>query len=339
MKKTLLLASVLALAIASFSLTGCGKSSSPTAPAEEPLQQLEALMAPPALPAPETGDICTIEDLEKLELERIILEDKIIEERKSSGQKGIPGDGTYNFDATIDVSKNMAGKVIFDNSYAKAEIVSGGVSFKPGFHWDAYISGGVLRNTQAYIQNTATGNATYKITLKGAYEKTYAANLYNWTQTNFAIVGGIVPVWVTFKIQIDGGSYFKAQASCWMQQGITVTSYVKIGAKWINGVGWSNITSSSPSATATTPTYGWNGNLTIQPYLNVFLSAYLYSVLGPRMLLTPYLTLYLDAPGRYIDTWANLRGHIYFDLKGMEQYTVWNKQLFLWSYKFSRRYF
>jgi hypothetical protein len=320
--------------ILAFWVTGCGKASSPAAPEAGPMQELEALLAPPALPAPESGEICAIIDLEQCELARIERETELLKERP----KGLT-DGTYNFDAEIDITRNMAGKVIFDNTYARAEIVSGGLTFKPGFHWDAYISGGVLRNTQAYIQNTATGNAAYKVTVKGSYTNTYAKNLYYWSQTYFSLIGGWVPAWVTFNIQIDGGAYFNAQAYCWMQQGVSVSSYVRVGAKWVNGSGWSNIAYHSPSATATTPVYSWNGSLTIQPYLNAFVSAYLYSVLGPRLLVTPYLTLYLNAPSRYIDTWARLRGHIYFDLKGLEQYTIWDKQLFLWTHQFARRYF
>lgn len=303
-------------------------------PSEQENQLNEMIGPPPVLPS--DSNVNTINDLARLEQARILQEQKGLELKKLAGVQGAP-DGNYSFDASVDVSKSMGGVVIFENNNVRAEIVGGGISFRPGFHWDAKIARSVLVSTEAYIYNRMTGNAVYKITFKTSYSNSLSRNLYYWNQTQFAIIGGFVPVWVTYGIQIDGGCALQANASCSMQQGVTIVSDLKLGVKWENAK-WSPIISYSPTASASTPTYSVKANLSIQPYLNVFVTAYFYSLIGPRLLVTPYLTLNLNFPSRYIDRSASLRGYAYLSLKGLDQknMNLYDQQLFLWTYPFPR---
>lgn len=330
MKKLLLFLVAASLILAS----GCNKED-----VLSPIDELEVMMkaSPPGLfPAPITGDVYTLEELESFELSRIENEAMYLE----TADKGLPGNGTYEFARKCNVSKSMNGIVIYDNTSARAEIVGGGITFAPEFVVKFNVASGLLQSAEAFIHNTATANPTFKVTAKKSFTNTWAKNLYKWTQTSWAIVWGVVPVWVTWEFQIDGGCYVSAAASGWIQQNVSVSSYVKIGAKWVRNQGWANISNlPSPSYSMGTPSYSWNASLTIQPYLNAFLTAKLYSVVGPRLLVSPYYTLYLNASSRYIDRTASLRGHAYFSLYGLNTSTLWNQQVFLRNYSFPRIYF
>ena len=307
-----------------------------------PMDELQDAInvAPPlALTAPSDGiftleNPCTNEDLLMIEQERILNEKSALNEIK-----GLPN-GTHTFTYNITLTKSIAGTTLYNNSYAKGEVTTGGITFRPKFYWKAYISGGVLQNTEAYIQNTVTFDPTFKITMKKSISKTYVKNLINESKTIFSIIGGILPTWVTLRAKLDAGSYMNASASCWMQQKVKISGYTKIGAKWVKGTGWSNISSTpSPTYTVYSPSYGWNGNLTIQPYMIAEVSANLYSVIGPRLTITPYYYLYLNASSRYIYRKAYLKGDVYFSLSGLGNTDLYSKNVFKVSKTFSTVYF
>lgn len=316
---------------------GCEKDEMPT-PMDE-LQDVIKVSPPLALTAPSDGRFtlenpCTNEDLLMIEQERILKEQQSLNDIK-----GLP-DGTHEFSYDVTLTKSVAGTTLYENDYAKGEVTAGGIIFTPKFYWKAYISGGVLQNTEAYIKNTVTFDPTFKITMKKSVSKTYSTNLIDESKTVYSIVGGILPIWITLRAKLDAGSYMYATASCWMQQKIKIVSYIKIGAKWVNGTGWSNISSTPyPTYTAYSPSYGWNGSLAIQPFMKAEVSANLYSVLGPRMTVTPYFYLYLNASSRYIDRTAYLKGDIYFSLSGLGDTDLYSRNLFNVSKSFSRIYF
>ena len=291
------------------------------------------------IPAPEGESYFTIDELRILDAKRIQDEDEIHHAKSLSAIS----DGVYTFDKGINVSKNFSGLTVLDNSYMKVQIVSGGVTFNPAFHFDAKVTGGTLQNAQAYISNTYKGNAAYKVTLKTAYQKNITKNLASWNQSAFTLIGGVVPFWITFKAQLDANVEVKASASCWIQQGVTVSSNIKLGAKWSKTTDWTNVSSAPyPTFTATTPSFNSNANLTVSPGLKVYLSANLYSVLGPQLCVNPYFNFYLNAGsgGYYIDRTAYLKGNVYFSLKGLGySTTLFNKDVFNVYKKFPRYYY
>lgn len=291
------------------------------------------------IPAPEGDLFFTNDELRVLDAKRIQQEDEIHHAKSFSAIS----DGVYTFDKSINVSKNFAGMTVLDNSYLKVQIVSGGVTFNPAFHFDAKVSGGSLQNAQAYVRNTYKGNAAYKVTLKTGYQKNITKNLVSWNQSAFTLIGGVVPFWITFKAQMDANVEVKAAASCWVQQGITVSSNIKLGARWSKTSGWTNVSSApSPTFSATTPSFNSNVNLTVTPGLKVYLSADLYSVLGPQLCVNPYFNFYLNAGsgGYYIDRTAYLRGNVYFSLRGLGYSTsLFNRNVFTVSKKFPRYYY
>jgi hypothetical protein len=327
--------------VALFTVSSCTKEefiNEPTEPVEvldEVMDDLERLN----IPAPIGDKSFTDEELRQIDTKRIQDEQDLF---KAKGLSAL-SDGYYTFDRGINISKSFGGLTIFENSYAKVQIVSGGISFNPSFHFDATISGGSVQSAQAYIRNTCTGNAAYKVTLKSSYTNTINQNLASWSQSAFTLVGGVVPFWITFKAQIDANVSVKATASCWVQQGVNVSSNIKVGAKWIRNVGWTNISSAPyPTFTASTPTYSSNVNLTIVPGLKVYVSANLYSVLGPEMCVNPYFRFYLNAGygGYYIDRSAYLKGSVYFSLSGLGNSTsLFNREVFAVSKTFDRYYY
>lgn len=316
---------------------GCEKEEL-TTEFDNPMDELQDAInvAPPlALTAPSDGRFtlenpCTDEDLLRMEQERIL------NEKSSFNQKGLPN-GTYTFTYNVTLSKSLSGTTLYSNTYAKGEVTAGGITYVPKFYWSAYVSGGVLQNTQAYITNTVTFDPTFKITISKSVSNTYSKNLIDESKTIFSIVGGVLPAWVTLRGKLDASVYMSATASCWMQQKIKIVSSTKVGAKWVNGSGWSNLSATpSPTYTSYSPSYGWNGNLTIQPALKAEVSANLYSVLGPRLTITPYYRLYLNASSRYIDRTAYLKGDVYFSLSGLGNTDLYSRNVFNKSYSFSR---
>ncbi len=291
------------------------------------------------IPAPEGDAYFTKDELRVLDAKRLQQEDEAYHAKSYSAIS----DGVYTFDKGINVSKNFAGLTVLDNSYLKVQIVSGGVTFNPAFHFDAKVSGGSLQNAQTYVRNTYKGNAAYKVTLKTGYQKNVTKNIASWNQSAFTLIGGVIPFWITFKAQMDANVEVKASASCWVQQGVTVSSNITLGAKWSKTTGWTNVsTAPSPAFSATTPLFNSNVNLTVTPGLKVYLSADLYSVLGPQLCVNPYFNFYLNAGsgGYYIDRTAYLRGNVYFSLKGLGYSTsLFNRDVFTVAKKFPRYYY
>jgi hypothetical protein len=327
--------------LALFAFNRCTKEDI-THDAENPIKELNSVFDDSLrmdITAPIDNNVYTDEELAKIEAQRLFNEHDIF------AGKGVTAlaDGIAAFDKSIIVTKNFGGTIIFDNDYAKVQIVSGGISFGPSFHFDAKISNGALQSAQAYIKNSFSGNATYKVTLKKAYQNNYTKNLASWNQTAFTAIAGVVPLWVTFKMQIDANVAIKAVASCWVQQGVTVSSSIKVGTSWTRTNGWTNISNPSlPTFSATNPTFNCNANLTVEPGLKVYLSANLYSVLGPQLCVNPYFRFYLNAGsgGYYIDRTAYLRGSVYFSLSGLGYSTnLYNRDVFSISKTFQRYYY
>ena len=309
---------------------------------KNPIKELNAVLDDSVridIPAPIDDNTYSDEELKKIEAQRFQNEHEILT------AKGLTAlaDGFQSFDKSIIVTKNFGGAIIFDNDYAQVSIVSGGITFGPSFHFDANISHGAVQSAQAYIKNSFIGNATYKVTLKKAYQNTYTKNLASWNQTAFTVVAGVVPLWVTFNMQIDANVGIKAVATCWVQQGVTVSSSIKVGTSWTRTIGWTNISDApSPSFSATNPTFNCNANLTIEPGLKVYLSANLYSVLGPQLCVNPYFSFYLNAGsgGYYVDRTAYLRASVYFSLSGLGYSTnLYNRDVINISKTFPRYYY
>jgi hypothetical protein len=324
-----------------FTINSCTKEEFINEPMN-PIEELNAVMDDPEridIPAPVGDNSFTNEELKQIDAKRILDEQDI----RTAKSLSALSDGYYAFDKGINVSKSFSGLTVFDNSYANVQIVSGGITFNPAFHFDATISGGAAQSAQAYISNTCTGNAAYKVTLKSSYNTSITKNLASWSQTAFTLVGGVVPFWITFKAQIDANVTMNSSASCWVQQGVTVSSNVKVGAKWTRTAGWTNVSNApNPTFSATTPTFNSNVNLTVVPGLKVYVSANLYSVLGPQLCVNPYFRFYLNAGygGYYYDRSVNLRGNVYFSLSGLG-YTssLFNRDVFNVSKTFPRYYY
>lgn len=307
-----------------------------------PIDELQdAINVPPPLALTTTSDgkftlenPCTNEDLLKMEQERILKEEVTFDQTKA-----LPN-GRHSFSYNVTLSKSLSGTTLYSNTYAKGEISAGGITYKPTFYWKAEVSGGVLQNTQAYIENTVTFDPTFKITISKSVSNTYNKKLIDETKTIFSIVGGLLPAWVTLRGKLDASVYMSATASCSVSQKIKIVSSTKIGSKWVKGSGWSNISATpSPTYTVYSPSYSWKGNLTIQPALKAEVSANLYSLLGPRLTITPYYKFYLNASSRYFDRTAYLKGDVYFSLKGLGNTDLYSKNVFNKSHSFSRIYF
>lgn len=304
-----------------------------------PIDELQdAINVPPplALTAPSDGGFtlenpCTDEDLLRIEQERLIEEESVIQ------VKALPN-GPHSFTYDVTLSKSLSGTTLYSNTYAKGEITAGGITYKPRFYWSADVSGGVLQNTQAYIKNTVTFDPTFKITISKSVTGAYHKNLIDDSKTIFSIVGGFLPTWVTLRGKLDASVYMSANASCWMKQKIKIVSSTKIGSKWVKDKGWSNISENpSPTYTSYSPSYSWKGNFTIQPALKAEVSANLYTLLGPRLTITPYYKFYLNASSRYIDRTAYLKGDVYFSLRGFDNDTdFYSRNVYNKSHSFSR---
>lgn len=320
----------------------CQKDEIPT-PQEE-ISELVDFPLLPALPVPLDGDFsaenpATYEDLQKAEEARLANESVMSENGVSRGFSN----GVFSFDQKLNISSNFGGLVFINNSYLKVEIVSGGISFVPKFHFDSYIAGSKIQSAQAFIQNTVTGDAVYKATVKKTLSKGYNVKLKSWNKTAFTLLGGVVPVWITFDLQLDAGIIAKAETSCSVKQGITATSSVKIGAKWTKNAGWKNISSiPKPTFTATYPIITYSKTVILQPSITAFLTAKLYGFLGPRLSVSPYLkiTASLDKNKYlYMDRVAGLRGDIYFSLAGLGlKSPVYDKNVFNLTRTFNRIY-
>lgn len=332
---------VLTLLLTFLIVAGCEREEFVYTP-EDPVAELNRVMDRREridITAPEGDAYFTNDELRKIEAKRIQDEDEIHNAKSYSAIS----DGVYVFDKGINVSKTFSGLTVLDNSYLKVQIVSGGITFNPVFHFDVKVTGGTLQNAQAYIKNSCKGNAAYKVTLKTGYQNTFSRNIASWNQSAFTLIGGVVPFWITFKAQMDANVSVKASASCWIQQGVTVSSNVTLGAKWSRTAGWANVSSApSPTFSATTPAFNSNVNLTVTPGLKVYVSANLYSVLGPQLCVNPYFNFYLNAGsgGYYIDRTAYLRGNVYFSLKGLGYSTTFfNRDVFNVSKTFTRYYY
>lgn len=332
---------VLSLLLTILIVAGCEREEFTFKP-ETPVAELNRVMDRREridIPAPAGNSYFTDDELRLLDAKRIQDEDEIHHAKSYSAIS----DGAYVYDKGINLSQNFTGLTVLDNSYLKVQIVSGGITFNPAFHFDAKVSGGALQNAQAYIKNSCTGNAAYKVTLKRGYQNTFSKNLYSWDQSFFTLIGGVIPFWITFNSQMDANVSVKASASCWIQQGVTVSGNITLGAKWSRTTGWTNVSSaSSPLFSATKPAFNSNVNLTVTPGLKVYVSANLYSVLGPQLCVNPYFNFYLNAGsgGYYIDRKAYLRGNVYFSLKGLGYSTTFfNRDVFNVSKTFTRYYY
>jgi hypothetical protein len=322
-----------AILMAVIFLTSCDKQEDLIVK-DNPLKELETILdvKTSVVPCPDQG-VFTDEELSVIEQKR--------NEANSLHEKTSLIDGTVNVSGTVSATYSLAGKIIFNNTYAKAEITSGGITFVPNFVFKSVISGGALQSMEAYIENSITANPTLKITVKAALNNSYSAQITKFTKTMGGMIG-ILPWWVTFEIQIDGGANINGSGVCWISQGITVTSNVKVGGGWTKTGGWYSLGNvPSPSYSITSPSYSYNGNLTVKPYINCFISAKVYSILGPRFLIKPYLNLYLNATtgNRYIDRTVGLLGLVHFDLNGFNLNYTYDKTIFSVSKTFSRYYF
>jgi len=303
-----------AVALLLTTFIGCQKEETKINDPMSDLQDAMKIVTPLALTIPADKHFtlenpCTDEDLLRFEQERILNEKQSLKSVRTL----VNGNHTFSYDVTL--TKSCTGTTLYDNGYAKGYISAGGLTYKPRFYWAATITGGVLQNTIAYLQNTVTFDPTITVSIYKSVSTTYSKELLSSSQTSFFLAGGLLPSWVTYSGKLNASVYMNASGSCSMSQKVQVVSAATIGAKWIKGVGWSNASSTpNPTITYWAPSYSKTLTFTIQPRFVAEVSAMAYSVVGPKLTVTPYFNFYLNYTSRYIDRYAGIKGDVSFNI-------------------------
>lgn len=334
-------------------MSGC-RNDAPVAPGQEdmtsqagqtdPMQQLDILFpSPPHLPADDYP--MTPEQLQQKEDRRISYERLLrVKQRKyripSNASTSIAWDYNKTFAWTKSNHPLFTVPSAPPNLTVNTDI---NVSFNVHFHWDAVTSGFTLTSTDVYAETKLVADATYEAITTGNFEGTYSKNIASDSYT-FGGVIGVVPIWVDIDGQIDAGVYYKSVTNGKITQKAKATATAKIGRKWDNVNGWtSNSQPLSIAYNVYNPVITGIANFTVQPFMNFTLGASLYSVVGPRVTITPYVKIYanLFPKPRYIDRSVCLRGIFYvnLDLKIWDAKQFFNQTLFDDCKQYPRYYF
>jgi hypothetical protein len=238
-------------------------------------------------------------------------------------------------------------------SYSYSRTISATISFPngsvtpsatPSIYFGAYLGwefkswweGGGLKWFQAYIDVNPSLTASLNASITRAVSATKSITVWSYDQTFWFWVD-YIPVWITLSIEASAQASVSAQAKVDFRASGSAGATNRLGARWEGG--WRMIR--SYSSWASSPSFsvsaGAKTTLTAGPELSF--AAYVYSVAGPFVALTPYLKAEITVnPNRWAlkagftaSGGVELAGWLKSFLGGIPSYSVdfytWEKEI------------
>lgn len=171
-----------------------------------------------------------------------------------------------------------------------------------GTHLGWQFKKGNLKRFDAWIQVNPKLSATAIVNLTKSVTWTVSKDLWDYSQTYVFFVD-FVPVWITLSLEITGTASVTASATSKFTCSSYLSNINKLGATWTGS--WSAIAeNTSPSVTS--PTFSLTTGATVGATAGpeLCLAAYIYSVAGPFVSLTPYLKAELSASSGGHGSWT-----------------------------------
>jgi len=148
----------------------------------------------------------------------------------------------------------------------------------------------------------------------------YEKQLYTYRHF-FYQQAGWVPIWEELVVDVYGGFDIYASATGTVTAKAYISGGVTLGGEYERGVGWTGFTDKNFNAYGDV-TWTINGEVTLTPYISVRPTVYIYSVVGPKFDIRPYVELkgeHSQSGDTVYDSWTlsgGVKADLNFDLRG-----------------------